>query len=47
MPSDVAMMATMTMKVMTTLRTSNQLMPLMLTMARRVLLIQASVLMSI
>ena len=40
-------MAAMTMKAMTTSRTSNQSMPLMLTMARRVLLIQALVLMPI
>jgi hypothetical protein len=39
----VVMMVAMTMKkTMTTLRTSNQLMPPMLTTARRVLLIQAS-----
>jgi hypothetical protein len=38
----MAMMAAMTMKAMAMSRTSNQLMPLMLTTARRVLLIQAS-----
>jgi hypothetical protein len=41
------MMAAMTMKAMTTLGTSNQSMPPMLTTARMVLLIQASALMSI